>query len=159
MLTLIDPGPQADTRIGLSLEKEARLGASEAEGDKLVPSDEKVRILVVDDDVRSADSLELMLNAMDFPQTRVAHSGRAALLIAAEFAPNVVLLELNLPDSDGYGLAQELRERDQGEGLRIIVLTSSREHPGRERARVAGCERYLLKPVAALDLLEILQMP
>lgn len=123
------------------------------------PADEKMRILIVDNDERSADSLELMLHAMDFPQTRIALSGRAALMIAAELAPDVVLLELNLLDTDGYGLAQELRERAQGEGLRIIALTTSREHPGRERARAAGCERYLLKPVAALDLLEILQLP
>ena len=159
MLTLIDPGAGSDTRIGPSLDKEARLQAWEAEGGKIATSDENMRILIVDNDERSADSLELMLHAMDFPQTRIAHSGRDALMIAAQFAPDVVLLELDLLDTDGYELAQELRERAQGESLRIIVLTSSREHPGRERARVAGCERYLLKPVAALDLLEILQMP
>ena len=136
------------------------LQAWEGEGGNLAPaSAEKVRILIVDDDGKSADALELMLHAMDYPQTRIAYSGREALTIAAEFTPDIVLLELNLLDTDGYELAQDLRERAQSKGLRIIVMTSSRQHPGRERARAAGCERYLLKPVIALDLLEVLEMP
>jgi CheY-like chemotaxis protein len=51
-----------------------------------------------------------------------------------------------------------LRERAQTHDLRLIALTGSREHAGRELARVAGFERYLLKPVVALDLLGVLQM-
>jgi len=46
---------------------------------------------------------------------------------------------------------------DSDQDLRLIALTSSREHPGRELARVAGFERYLLKPVAPLDLVELLK--
>jgi CheY-like chemotaxis protein len=69
------------------------------------------------------------------------------------------LLELNLLDVNGYALAKLLREHAQSRGLRLIALTSSREHAGREQARVAGFERYLLKPVSALDLTELLKMP
>src|SRR5689334_2185552 len=108
------------------------LQAWEGEGGNLAPaSAEKVRILIVDDDGKSADALELMLHAMDYPQTRIAYSGREALTIAAEFTPDIVLLELNLLDTDGYELAQDLRERAQSQELRIIVMTSSRQHPGR----------------------------
>jgi CheY-like chemotaxis protein len=132
----------------------------ESEGGKVAPATNKdMRILIVDNDVRSADALELVLDALEFRETRVAYSGRDALTIAAKFTPDIVLLELNLLDADGYALAQDMRERAQGQDLRIIVMTSSRQHPGRERARAAGCERYLLKPVAILDLLEILEMP
>jgi CheY-like chemotaxis protein len=118
-----------------------------------------VRILIVDNDIGSAGALELRLRASGYSETRVAYSGHAALAIAADFQPNVVLLELELLDMDGYALAQSLREQAQGEDVRLIALTSSREHAGRERARVAGFERYLLKPVTAVDLADLLERP
>jgi CheY-like chemotaxis protein len=118
-----------------------------------------VRILIVDDDVGSADSLELMLHASGYSQTRVVYSGAAALAAAAEFHPGVVLLELNLPDMSGYKVAQSLREHAQLQDLRLIALTASREHTGRDLARAAGFERYLRKPVVALALQKLLGMP
>src|SRR5689334_65233 len=57
-----------------------------------------VRILIVDNDMRSSESLELMLHASGYSETRVAYSGEAALAIAAEFRPSVVLLEVDLLD-------------------------------------------------------------
>lgn len=136
---------------------EAQLAAWEGEGGKTRLSRELVRVLIVDNDIGSADSLELMLHAAGHSQTRVAYSGHAALAIAAEFQPDVVLLEFNLFDMSGYDVAQSLRERAQGRGLRLIALTSSREHPGRELARVAGFERYLLKPVSAVEMSELVR--
>ena len=122
------------------------------------PSNEPVRILIVDSDISASDSLERMLHASGYSETRVAYSGHAALAIAPEFQPSVVLLELDLLDMSGYEVARLLREHAQGHDLRLIALTSSREHAGREQARVAGFERYLLKPVASLDLSGLLQM-
>jgi len=119
---------------------------------------ERSRVLIVDNDIQSSSSLELMLHESGCSETRVAYSGHAALAIAAEFRPSVVLLELSLLDMSGYEVARSLRERAQTHDLRLIALTSSREHAGRELAREAGFERYLLKPVVALDLLELLQM-
>src|SRR5258708_3932177 len=98
---------------------------------------EPLRILIVDHDSSSADALESMLRASDDSATRVAYSGRSALAIAAEFHPQVVLLDLDLPDMSGYEVAQLLRERAQRQDLRLIALTSSREHAGRELARAA----------------------
>ena len=135
-----------------------QLDAWKDEGGQSPLSKEPVRILIVDSDISSSDSMELMLHASGYSETRVAYSGHAALAIAAEFQPSVVLLELNLLDMTGYEVAQLLREHAQRNDLRLIALTSSREHAGRELARVAGFERYLLKPVAALDLSGLLQM-
>jgi CheY-like chemotaxis protein len=122
------------------------------------PSAEPVRILIVDSDIASASSLELMLHASGYSETRVAYSGEAALAIADEFQPSVVLLELSLLDMSSYEVAQSLRERTHSDDLRLIALTWSPEHEGRELARVAGFERYLLKPISALDLSGLLQM-
>jgi CheY-like chemotaxis protein len=124
-----------------------------------IPSSEPLpstRVLIVDNDMGSADSLELMLHASGYAETRVAYSGHAALAIAAEFLPGVVLLDLGLLDMTGYELAKTLREQAQSRDVRLIALTSSREHTAREQARVAGFERYLLKPVARLDLSKLL---
>jgi CheY-like chemotaxis protein len=118
-----------------------------------------VRILLVDNDMRAADALEVMLHRSGYSETRVAYSGHAALAIAAEFQPDVVLLDLSLLDMTGYELAQSLREHAQSRHLRLIALTSSREHAAREQARAAGFERYLLKPVASVALSELMEMP
>jgi len=115
-------------------------------------SSEILRVLVVDNDMRSADALELMLHDAGYPETRIAYSARAALALALEFRPDVAFLEMNLLDMDSNELAQLLRERAQLHHLRLIAMTSSRQHVGREVARNAGFERYLLKPIAAADL-------
>ena len=139
--------------------KEAQqLETWENEGGRAPLSTAQLRILIVDDDIKSSDSLELMLHASGYSETRVAYSGHAALAIATEFQPAVVLLELSLLDMSGYEVARLLRERAQSRDLRLIALTSSREHTGRERARASGFERYLLKPIAARDLSGLLQM-
>lgn len=132
--------------------------AGENEGGQSALSAAPVRILIVDDDIKSSDSLELMLHASGYSETRVAYSGHAALAIGAEFQPAVVLLELSLLDMSGYEVARLLRERAQGHDLRLIALTSGRQHADRELARVAGFERYLLKPIDARDLSGLLHM-
>jgi PleD family two-component response regulator len=138
--------------------EEQQLETWEDEGGQSELSTEPARILIVDNDISSSDSLERMLHASGYSQTRVAYSGRAALAIAAEFQPSVVLLELDLLDMSGFEVARLLREQAQGHDLRLIALTPSREHAGRELARVAGFERYLLKPVATDELAGLLQM-
>jgi CheY-like chemotaxis protein len=138
--------------------KEAQqLETWENEGGQSALSTAPVRILIVDDDIESSKSLELMLRSSGYSQTRVAYSGHAALALAAVLQPDVVLLELSLLDMSGYEVARLLRERAQTHGLRLIALTSGREHAGRELARVAGFDRYLLKPIDARDLSGLLQ--
>jgi len=146
--------PRGLQSLPVQLRKAQAQETSENKGGQGAP----VRILIVDDDIKSSGSLELMLNASGYSETRVAYSGHAALAIAAEFQPSVVLLELSLLDMSGYEVARLLRERAPGDDLRFIALISGREHAGREFARVAGFERYLLKPVAALDLSGLLQL-
>jgi len=116
-----------------------------------------MRILIVDSDIKSATSLELMLHASGYSETCVAYSGHAALAVAEEFAPSMVLLELDLLDISGYEVARSLREHAQeGQSLRLIALTSSPELVIRELARVSGFERYLTKPLVSLDLQQLL---
>ena len=117
-----------------------------------------VPILIVDNDVNSASSLELMLHAAGHPEIRVAYSGHAALAIAAIFERPSFCWKWT------YWMSTATSWRKccvsaRTQKLRLIALTTSRVHEGRELARVAGFERYLLKPVSALDLSNLLKMP
>ncbi len=111
------------------------------------------RTLIVDDDVDAADSLASLVQSAGYGEARVAYTGAAALALAVEFRPTVLLVDLDLPDMSGYDVARHLSQHPQLQNLRLIALTASSEHPGRELAREAGIERYLSKPVgpAALD--------
>jgi CheY-like chemotaxis protein len=111
------------------------------------------RILIVDDDVHAADALASLLQSTGYGDARVAYTGAAALTLAVEFLPTVLLVDLDLPDMSGYDVARHLSQHPELQDLRLIALTASSEHPGRELAREAGIERYLIKPVgsAALD--------
>jgi CheY-like chemotaxis protein len=113
------------------------------------------RILVVDDDVEAADALASLLQSAGHGDARVAYTGATALALALEFVPTVLLLDLDLPDMSGYDVARRLSQHPQLQNLRLIALTASSEHPGREFARGVGIERYLIKPVGSADLDEL----
>ena len=149
-----------DAATGSSDQTETRqLESWEDAGGQMPPAAAPVPILIIDNDVSSASSLELTMHAAGYPETRVAYSGQAALAMAAVFKPSVILMEVDLLDVNGYDLAQTLRERARTRKLRLIALTTRRGHEGRELARAAGFECYLLKPVVALDLSNLLKMP
>jgi CheY-like chemotaxis protein len=113
------------------------------------------RILIVDDDVDAAVALASLLHSAGHGEARVAYTGATALALAVEFVPTVLLLDLDLPDMSGYDVARHLSQHPQLQNLRLIALTASSEHPGRELAREAGIERYLIKPVGSADLAEL----
>jgi CheY-like chemotaxis protein len=113
------------------------------------------RILIVDDDVNAANALASLLQSTGYGDARVAYTGATALALAVEFVPTVVLVDLELPDMSGYEVARHLSQHPQLQTLRLIALTADSEHPGRELAREAGVERYLIKPVGSADLAEL----
>jgi CheY-like chemotaxis protein len=113
------------------------------------------RILIIDHNVEAANALASLVEASGYGETRVAHSGRAALAVAVTFVPTVALLSLDLPDMSGYDVARQLSQHPRLQDLRLIALTGSSEHPGRDRAREAGFERYLIEPPDAAELDEL----
>jgi CheY-like chemotaxis protein len=113
------------------------------------------RILVVDNDAGAAHALASLLQSVGYGDARVAYTGATALALAVEFVPTVVLVDLGLPDMNGYEVARHLSQHPQLQNLRLVALTANSEHPGRELAREAGIERYLIKPVSSADLDEL----
>lgn len=113
------------------------------------------RILIIEQNAAAADELASMIESAGHGETRVTNSGQAALAIAMTFAPTVVLTSLELPDISGYDLARQLSQLAGLQRPRLIALTETSEHRGRERAREAGFERYLIEPCGVAELDEL----
>jgi CheY-like chemotaxis protein len=111
------------------------------------------RILIVDPHINASNLLETRLRTAGYSMTRVAYSAHAALAIAEEFEPSVVLIELNLFDMSGYELARRLRERAPGRELRLMAMVSSHEQGGPELIHERGFERYLMNPIVDFGFL------
>ena len=106
----------------------------------------KRRILVVDDNLDAALSLSRLI-ALLRHDVNVARDGNSALFIARSVRPDIVVLDIGLPGSDGFQVAEALR-REPGLGaLKIIAVTGRGEEEDRERSQEAGIDYYLLKPV------------
>jgi len=115
------------------------------------------RVLIVDDDVELAESLAKMIEAAGIYDTRMVHSAAEAVAAAVEFPPTIIFLDIELPDMSGYEVAKLLHQHAHLQATRLIALTDSIEHPAREDARAAGFERYLVKPVTAVELQKVLR--
>jgi signal transduction histidine kinase len=106
------------------------------------------RVLVVDDNVDAADSLGMMLRHMGH-EARVVYDGRSALRAADERAPDIVLLDVNLPDMDGYAVAGCLRSDSRLLATSIVAVTGRGQEVDRQRTRDAGFHGHLTKPVTS----------
>jgi len=104
------------------------------------------RILIVEDDRDTAESLKLILEA-NGADVRVATSGPKALATFASFAPEAVLLDIGLPGMDGYEVARRLRAEFPQHQALIVALTGWGRAEDVERARDAGFDEHLVKPV------------
>ena len=113
------------------------------------------RVLVVDDNVDAAASLGKLLKLQGH-EIRVAHSGPAALETAAEFGPEVVLLDIGLPGMDGYEIAAELRKRPPTQKVLLVALSGYGQDEDRERSKAAGFDEHFVKPVNLKDLQAVL---
>lgn len=117
-----------------------------------------MRILLVDDHADSVKSLIGLLEELGQTELRVARSAAAGLEIATEFRPDIVFMDIELPDMSGYDAALLMHQHPQMENARLMALTDFGEHPGRERARMSGFERYIVKPVTIEALQEVLDL-
>lgn len=106
------------------------------------------RVLVVDDSVDSAEATRILLEFSGY-DARVAHDGRGALAAAADFRPHAVLLDLGLPDIDGYEVLGRLRECSELAETRFVALSGREIDPDRDRADGRPLfDLYLLKPAS-----------
>lgn len=112
-------------------------------------------ILIVDDNVDAADTLSLFLSTLGH-RLRVAYDGSTAIGMVEQSPPDVLLLDIGLPDIDGYELAGKLRALPKTADAILVALTGYGKPADRERALAAGFNEHLTKPVDSAALLRLL---
>jgi CheY-like chemotaxis protein len=110
---------------------------------------------VVDDDRDLATGTEMILRAMGH-DVRVAHDGAEALEIAAAFQPEAALVDLGMPNMNGYLLARRMRAWPWTRDAVLIAVTGWGGDKERERARDAGFDHHLLKPAQPEQIADLL---
>ncbi len=125
------------------LEKTIPAGAQSTAGN--LP-DTGPRVLVVDDNTASADTLTELLGLYGY-EAQAAYSGEAALDAFNAWRPDVVVLDIGMPDMDGYEVARRMREHAPSDRAMLIALTGWGQERDRERVREAGFDHHLLKPL------------
>ena len=113
-----------------------------------------IRALVVDDDRDTADSAVLLLQLLGNCEARAACSHAAALKCAADFDPNVILMDLAMPGKDGYRLGQELKTMCPK--CKIIIVSGFGGPDMVRRSREAGFDGHLVKPVDVAQLRRVI---
>jgi DNA-binding response OmpR family regulator len=103
-------------------------------------------ILVVDDERDSAETLAVLLRVEGY-RAETAYDGMEALRVAESCQPQLVLLDISMPEIDGFDVAAKLRERPWARNLRVVAITGWNRVDDRERARMAGFDEYLVKPL------------
>ncbi len=114
------------------------------------------RVLVVDDNIDAAEILAESLSAFGY-EPHVAFDGDSALRLAAAIRPSVAILDIGLPDTDGYVLGRRIRELDGLEGLRMIALTGYGQASHRERSAAAGFAAHLVKPASIHEVVQCIE--
>jgi two-component system CheB/CheR fusion protein len=124
-----------------------RLPAAEKLATELSPSEHRpTRVLVVDDNVQIAQSMMLILQDWGC-QAQMVDNGAAALEVVRSQHPDLVILDLAMPEMDGYEVARRLRQEQACGRLTILALTGYSQGDERDRALRAGFDYYMVKPV------------
>jgi CheY-like chemotaxis protein len=116
------------------------------------------RVLVVDDLAASAETLMTLLEMEGF-DVKTAHEGMAALKIAEDFHPDVVLLDIGLPGMNGFEVANRLRSQPHSRDALLIALTGYGEAESRSKSEQAGFDFHMVKPADVNLLLSMLSDP
>ena len=111
--------------------------------------------MLVDDNVDAVESMEILLQAFGYEVATALHPDVALARLEA-FAPAAAVIDIGLPGMDGYQLAAEIRRRLDGKPMRLIAFTGYGGADDIARARQAGFDAHLVKPVDIERLLEVL---
>ncbi|GEM_PF-1091104 len=131
-----------------------RAGDADGDAGDAAPGS-SLRVLVVDDNVDAAQMLSMYVGAQGH-EVRVEHDSLEALAQAASFAPELCLLDIGLPEMDGYELARRLRRHPATAGATLVAVTGYGQDQDRRNSAQAGFDHHLVKPVDMAALEKIL---
>ena len=150
----LDQGSEFTVRLPLG-SADTRSGADDSVS-IAPPAAPPMKILVVDDSCDAADICATLLE-LSGHRVQTAYSGRRALELAEEFRPQLFLLDIGLPDIDGYQLARSIRAMPWGQTVHLVAITGWGQEEDRRRAAEVGFDHHLTKPVAAEALDRLLR--
>ncbi len=153
-------GPGKGSRFTVRLPGASRAAAAEPAGRAILNGHAapNKRILLADDNRDAAESLAIILR-LEGHQVDLAHDGAAALQLFAEKRPDVALLDIGMPKTNGYEVAKRIRANPGGEGVLLIAITGWAQDSDKARSRAAGFDHHLTKPVEPHTLIELLGPP
>ncbi len=128
-----------------------------AEFEPTGPSDEaelstpKRRVLVVDDNETIRAMSQRMIEMLGHT-VRTASDGEEAVAVAEEFRPEVVLMDLGMPNMDGCEAARQIRQKDWGQEITLVALSGWGQEKDRLKSEAAGFDHHLVKPAASADI-------
>ena len=117
------------------------------------PELHRMKILVIDDDRLSVNLLEQLLQRHGYSRVMGITNSRAALETCAAFDPDLILLDLIMPELDGFAILEALRSDASERFLPIVVLTGDTTEETKSRALEAGATDFLVKPVSQAEAL------
>jgi signal transduction histidine kinase/ActR/RegA family two-component response regulator len=129
--------------------------ASAAEGPAVIPFG-KLRVLVADDNRDAADTLSMLLSLQGY-EVRTVYGGHAAISAAETFRPDVALLDIGMPEVDGYCAAKAIRQQRCGVDAYLIAITGWGQQEDKRRALEAGFAAHMTKPVDPSRLQDLLR--
>ena len=122
----------------------------------LLDANNPLEVLVVDDNRDSADTLKVLLQMWGH-KVRVAYGGNEALQAAISSPPDCILLDINMPDMDGYAVAAKLRQRSGTANVKLIALTAYSDAFHLDKIWEVGFDCYLNKLGDLSDVKRVLQ--
>ncbi len=114
------------------------------------------RILIVEDNEMNRDMLSRRLERRGY-EVILAMDGRRGLAVARSESPDLILMDMSLPEIDGWEVARRLKSDDTTRSIPVIALTAHAMTSDRQRALEAGCDDYDTKPVEFERLLTKIQ--
>jgi DNA-binding response OmpR family regulator len=110
------------------------------------------KVLIIDDSRQMADSLAQMLDFYNIP-TEITYGARPAMNILKDRTPSIIFLDLNMPGLTGFDVLGFVKREPHLAKVPVIVVTSDDQPESAQRAKDAGADAYIVKPVN-LDVLE-----
>jgi two-component system cell cycle response regulator DivK len=121
-----------------------------------MPKAEGKRILLVEDDDTNRQLMEDYLNHHSYVVNSIA-TGLNFLQIVIDFQPNLILLDLKLPDISGYTLLEQLKESPTFSQIPVIVISAFAFRAEQSRALELGAQKYFIKPLSLMHLREAIE--
>jgi CheY-like chemotaxis protein len=112
------------------------------------------RIMIADDNRDSADAMKMLLK-LSGHDVHIAHSGAEALAVAKRVRPDIGILDIGMPDIDGYHVAERIRHEAWGKEIMLIAVTGWGQDADKRRALAAGFDHHLTKPIEFENLKQL----